>query len=351
MVLSYYMFKPFYSLIWNVMKYLNKTLPVVFYCGDPLDYYVFQPVQRYLCDIPVVTDKLKTYRFLRKQGLKARFGISFPDTVIMSRHATHKFPSDSIYKIGMRHGAYHFKQFSSQDNYNKFDLYFVTSEADAEAARRRGISNIVSAGFPKLDSYVQTERNSVNPYELKQKLGLENRPTLLFFATYDKSGMSAVQLWYDKLECLTKRWNVLVTLHPRISAKYRNMILTTRSVRFLNEYQILPYILISDVCIGDTSSLIAECCALNKPLITWRTAKAKRSVTEIDAILKGISIRISDFSELAPAIEKSLAHPDAKDSQRQKANRIFFDNLDGKAGERMANWLVNLIPALSFRKA
>ena len=88
--------------------------------------------------------------------------------------------------------------------------------------------------------------------------------------------------------------------------------------------------------VSDTSSIIAEFCALNKPIITFKVGKTKRSLIEINQLLKKISIQINDISLLKKAIEESLTEPDKKNVERQRANKIMFDKLDGRAGKKAA---------------
>jgi CDP-glycerol glycerophosphotransferase (TagB/SpsB family) len=344
MVFSYYLFKIPYSIVWHVSKIFRRLKPVVFYCGDPIDYYVFEPVNLYLNHVAYVTDKPKVRAFLKSRGILSLVFPVFPETVIMARHSTYKFPCNSILKIGMRHGAYHFKKMTSADNYNKFDLFLMTSQSDVQAGKQVGILTALAVGFPKLDPIFQEKWNESKLAELYQSLNLEKaKPTILFSATYNKSGMSAIHLWSSKLLKLTSKYNVLVTLHPWIKYAYKEQIQSTPGVHLIRDYYTLPYIMLSDVVVGDTSSFIAECCALDKPIITFRTSQAKRTLSEIDNIIDSISYRITSFNELQEKLIYVLGHRNELAAQRAEANIIFFDVIDGHAGERAANAILQLI--------
>ncbi|MDD2331635.1 MAG: CDP-glycerol glycerophosphotransferase family protein, partial [Candidatus Cloacimonetes bacterium] len=102
-------------------------------------------------------------------------------------------------------------------------------------------------------------------------------------------------------------------------------------------------LMISDLCIGDTSSLLAECVALDKPVITFRTPRAKRSLDEIDELLDLFSTRITNFDELLATIPELLANPAKNQSGRAQARALMFDSLDGKAGWRAAQHIQALL--------
>lgn len=340
MVFSYYLYKLPYSILWYAYRLIHKLTPVVFYCGDPLDHYIFLPVSKHLEAVTYVTDKASVREFLTQKGIPFRNLPIFPQAVIMARHSTHKFPCDKITKIGLRHGAYHFKRMTSAASYNSFDLYLMTSEADVNAGKEIGITSAKAVGFPKLDSFFNGEPME-KPF-LPQSYN-KDLPTLLFTATYDASGMSAIDLWVDRLAEIKQHFNILVTMHPWMRSKYAQRIAAQDGIFLLKDYDVLPYLKLADVIIGDNSSILAEACALDKPMITFKLPTAKRSLTEIDELLNTITHRVDSFDELLPQVRHTFEHPDAQRENRAKANHIFFDELDGKAALRAANEIKNLI--------
>ena len=79
---------------------------------------------------------------------------------------------------------------------------------------------------------------------------------------------------------------------------------------FIDDYEILRYIMIADVCIGDTNSLLAEFCLLDKPIITFRVPVTARTMPDVMELIEKISIRIDTFEELAPAVERLFKNGD-----------------------------------------
>jgi CDP-glycerol glycerophosphotransferase (TagB/SpsB family) len=327
---------------------VRRERQIIFYCADPIDYIIFQQIKRHLPEIEIetVVKNKRSANYLRERKIKYRKMPSFPDAVIMCRHAAYKFPEEKIIKIGFSHAAYHFKKPTKAENYNQFNVYFITSQTDVQTAQKMGINVAKAIGFPKLDPAFNGNYDSNFLINLKEKMGIDPRKkSIIFTATWDKSGMSAIDKWYNKLDKLSKLYNILVTVHPWTSQKYVQRLKSYSTIHFIEDPDILPYLMISDVLVGGSSSIIAEFCALDKPIITFRVPEARRSVLEIREMIKSISIQIDNFDEVYDAIKRCLENPNEKSAQRREANKIMFDNLDGKAGEKAAREIEKLLRA------
>ncbi|MGC9362312.1 MAG: CDP-glycerol glycerophosphotransferase family protein, partial [Candidatus Syntrophosphaera sp.] len=318
---------------------------LVFYCGQMIDHHCFDPVRKHLPEVTYATSNPALKRELDRLGIVAKRLPVFPRAVIMCRHATHRFPCDKITKIGLRHGAYHFKRLTGADNYNRFDLYLFTSRADLQAAETIGVKTGMAVGFPRLDPAFDGSITEEDLSRLRKELKLDPaRPVLLFTATWEKSGMSAIHLWYDRLSELTSRYDILVTAHPWTGRKYLEKIEATPGVRLLREVDLTPHLMLADVVIGDTSSLLGDCSALGRPIVTFKTGKAPRSLEEIDRLLDLFSLRVTSFAQVPAAVERLLEDPRLLEQGRREANRIMFDALDGKAGQRAAAEILKILP-------
>jgi CDP-glycerol glycerophosphotransferase (TagB/SpsB family) len=245
------------------------------------------------------------------------------------------------------HGAYRFKRFTRAANYNALDVYMATSSQEVAWGRQFGIKTAVAVGSPKLDPLFDGtyDRAALDGYRRRARLD-RAKQTVLFTATWDGSGMSAIDRWIDRLGDLTHTYNVLVTVHPWMSRTYVKHLRELSSVRFIDDPNVVPYLAISDLLVGDCSSIIGEFCVLDRPMVTFRIGVAKRSLPEISDLLDAISRRIDHPDDLAEAIGDGLKHPDRRSEERRKASRLMFDDLDGKAGQRAAAIIRDLIPAL-----
>ena len=347
MVFSYYLTQYPYRIIWHCLKWLNKTDGVVFYCGNEIDIEIFAPVQKYLKPIPVVAKNKKIQDSLQNMGIISKRLPCFPDAVITCRQAAYRFPGKKIIKFGLRHGAYHFKPFANTKSYNLNTKFFMTSTREVEEAQKKGINVGVAVGYPKLDAAFNATWNETSLKKVAENAGLNPmKKNILFTATWDQSGISAISKWFNHLDDFTHAYNVLVTVHPSTSQKYIDTIKNTKQVFFIDNHDVIPYIMLSDVCIGDSSSILAECCALKKPIITFKVPHGKRTVTEAKKIIRTISFQIDEFHELETAVKYALEHPEEKRQAQEKANLIMFDVLDGKAGQRAAEQILEYLPHL-----
>lgn len=347
MVFSYYINKYPYKLVWNFLKLIGKTEKIVFYCGNEIDIKLFEPVQKYLPPIPIVVKNNKIKKHLKTLGIESKCLPCFPEVVVTCRQAAYRFPEEKIIKFGFRHGPYHFKPFANTKSYNMNTKFFMTSSQDVKEAEDAGIVCGVAIGYPKLDYAFDGTYDEKYLKELRFKTGISsNKKTIIFTATWDKSKVSGINHWYNRLNEFTGQYNVLVTVHPSTSEKYVEHIKQTEGVYFIEDKNAVPYIILSDVCIGDTSSILAECSALKKDIITFRLPDRKRTVQTTMKIIKSISHRIDNTDELSTAINHVLTHPGEKDSEMEIANKIMFDSLDGLAGKRAADFILKYVPGL-----
>lgn len=332
-----------YRLIWNLVKLYrimtHKEKEIVFYCGTPVDYIVVKNVIGLLPRCRIVAKNRKVRADLSKNYVVKDCGLypAFPDVLIAARHIARKFPEKRILKIGMRHGAYHFKDFVSAKRYNAFDYFLVTSHKEVDLASKKGILNTVAVGFPKLDDAFNGKISGEDLIKLKSELEIDSsKPIVIFTATWEKSNMSAVDQWAGRLSEISDKYNILVTLHSWVSDKNRSLIKKQGNVIYIENKDILPYLMISDVMIGDISSIIAEFCALDKPIVTFRTDRGKRTSDEILEMLEQTSFRVNNFDELKNTLVNAVANPGYHSVARKKYNTIMFDELDGSAGLRAA---------------
>ncbi|MGC9365402.1 MAG: CDP-glycerol glycerophosphotransferase family protein [Fidelibacterota bacterium] len=307
-----------------------------------MDYVVARNVVGLLGNCRIIAKNRALKDDLIKNYNVGRCGLypAFPDVLIAARHIARKFPEKRILKIGMRHGAYHFKDFVSAKRYHAFNYFLVTSRREVELAREKGIHNTVAIGYPKLDDAFNGKITDDDLKKFREKLKIDhNKPTVIFTATWEKSGMSAVDRWSSGLADLTDEFNILVSLHAWVPAAVRKLIRNTPGVYYVDSKDILPYLMVSDVMVSDTSSIIAEFCALDKPIITFRTGRGKRTSDEILEMLEKISFRVTSFGELTIALQRAISEPRLHADARHYFNQIMFDALDGKAGVRAAEFI------------
>lgn len=345
MVFSYYLYKYPYKILWHTLRIIGRTHRLAFYCADPLDYEMFQPIQKYLPVMKIIAKNKKVRAYLDKKEIVYIRMPAFPEAVIMGRQTPYKFPVDKIIKIGFDHGLYQFKRWTSPKNYNGFDVYFVSSPDQVKTANKKGINTVEAIGYPKLDKAFNGEYDAEYLSRLEKSIGIDqDKKTLIFTSTWDVAGLSALPKWIDGIESLSSDYNILVTVHTWTAEEYVARLRSMKNIVFIEDFNVTPYLMIADVFIGDYSSIIGEFCAFDKPIITFKVPESDRTIPDILSLIESISYQINDFNELSAAIKNCLSEPDAKSVDRRKANKILFLKLDGLAGKRAAESILELVP-------
>jgi len=344
MVLSYYIYKYPYVIAWYLAKIFGKQKDVVFYCADPLDCEMFAPIQKHLPPIKIVAKNKKTRDYLESKGVSYFRMPVFPKAVIMARHAAYKFPVDEIVKIGFDHGLYQFKRWTAAQNYNRFDVYFVSSPEQVRTAKTLGITTTSAIGYPKLDPAFDGTYDEKYLEKIKKELKIApDKKTIIFTSTWNVDGLSALDKWIDRVGELTEEYNILITVHTWTEKSKIEKLKKIERAFFLDKFDVTPYLMISDVFVGDYNSLIGEACALDKPIITFRVPQSPRAIATVRKMIEDISLQINSFEEIREAIKRCLKNPTEKSEERKKANKIMFLALDGKAGKRAAEEILKRV--------
>ncbi|OQY38786.1 MAG: hypothetical protein B6226_03115 [Candidatus Cloacimonetes bacterium 4572_65] len=322
-----------YITTWAVKKLFRKGIKIDFYCGSLVDYTCFKKVHQHFPQVRVVAKTRSIQKALERENVKSILYPSFPDIVIMSRHSTRKYPGKSIKKIGMRHGPYHFKNFINARFYNQFDSFMFTSPTEALQAKERGINNGIGVGYPKMDDAFDGTISAISVMDYRYKANLDSvKPTIIFTATWNKTNYSAVEKWASRLNELTPDYNILVTVHDWTTQDIKDVITKTPGIFYIKDKNVLPYLMIADLFVGDISSIIAEFCALNKPMITFKILEGKRTTDEIITMLDEMTFRVDTFEELKEIIPQALTtEKNLHEAKRNHYNKIMFGDLDGKA--------------------
>jgi CDP-glycerol glycerophosphotransferase (TagB/SpsB family) len=221
--------------------------------------------------------------------------------------------------------------------YNMFDLFLFTSQHEADVAKSLGIKSAIAGGYPKLDAFRQKETIAFSKQLVQKPFFRREKKTLLFTATWAQSGMSAVDKWVDQLPLLIKDYNIMVSLHPMMDKSYEEKVKNIHHIFYAKPEELPACMLAADFLVSDTSSVIAEFCALNKPIITFKVTAGHRLTPEIKAMIRDVSLQIVSLDELAEAIKGYEGNNDLKKPERMYWNRLFYDNPDAIQGRRAAS--------------
>lgn len=337
MVVSGWLLKFPYWLGWQVRRVFGKLDEAVFYLDYEHDYFIIEHLLPHL-NFPyrLVARNRKLAQNLRAKGVEAGVWPAFPRRLIMTRHAFHRFPIGTIKKVGLKHGPWFFKKMIHPDKFNAFDLFVFISESEVKLARQAGVTTGVAGGYPRLDAFYDPRIIS-RSQAIRQQPGFDaSKKTLLFTTTWDGSGMSAAHRWFDELHSLTEKFNILLSLHPMMSEGMKEKARSIPGVFFAGPEQLPAQMLAADMLVGDTSSALAEFCALEKPIITFTVDKGARLTPEIRTMIADISLQIENMDELPVAVSKYEMDASLKQAQRKHWTKVFFDDVTVSHGQKAA---------------
>lgn len=212
-----------------------------------------------------------------------------------------------------------------------FDLYltqgpYFTNRFN-ELKEKHGNFEVVQTGWPKLDSYGLNK----TVYESEKKELLKKYDTskiILYAPTFSPSLTSATVLLEDIEKVATETgFLILVKFHDLMSVSlintYKSLDKKHKNIVFVEEKNIIKFLLLADLLISDTSSVIYEFLLLNKPVISFKTISQ--------------NIRwdnLTEKGELTKSVFKNLKE-DQFEAERLVLNRMYHPYQDGKSALRM----------------
>ena len=212
-----------------------------------------------------------------------------------------------------------------------FDLYFTQgpyfTDRFNQLKEKHGTFDVVETGWPKLDIYAK-EKNS---YEEEKNQLLKTHHTdkiILYAPTFSPSLTSAKELYRDIENLATETgFLILIKFHDLMSvnliSKYKSLAERHKNILFKEEKNIIKFLILADVLISDTSSVIYEFLLLNKPAISYKT---------ISEHIRWENL--TQKSQLTSSVLRNLKS-DTYEQQRIELNAMYHPYQDGKSAERM----------------
>ena len=195
--------------------------------------------------------------------------------------------------------------------------------------------DVIETGWPKLDIY-GTDKTAFEQ-ERRELLQKYNAEKILLYAPTFSPKLTSAPFLVEQIKSLSenKEYLILLKFHPLMDVSwiqiYKDLANEIPNIIFETEKNIIKFLLISDVLISDTSSVIYEFLLLDKPVITFNNIS--------DNILWQNS---SDYNELISLVEKNL-----NEDPYSKERKFIFENYhpynDGKSAKRMVDAVAGYI--------
>lgn len=212
-----------------------------------------------------------------------------------------------------------------------FDVYltsgpFVTNKFNSLKKKYKYFL-VKETGWPKIDHILNYQKEN-----LKDRYNIpKDKKIILYAPTFSNRMESASEIIPNLHKLIRNNELWLVKLHELADKQLIKRLEKIKNIKIIYDYDITPYLHISDIMISDISSVVYEFMILNKPVITYKIDQRAD---------KGINCK--SINELRPAIERSYKFPDEYRKKRQKHLQEINPYLDGEISKNIIKYLINI---------
>ena len=311
-------------------------MKTILFCMNPYSFGILEPVMQVL--------KEKNYEFIwfvRTAILEKfpyqdeRFTSKIEDLVHFNSDAIF-VPGNEVphYLRGVKTQVFHGLAGEKKGHFrirNYFDLYLTQgpyfTRWFSKAANKHKDFSVVETGWPKLDIYGK-ELHKYDSDKLSLLKKYSAKKIILYAPTFSPSLTSAPHLLSQIEElALEKEYLIVIKFHDLMAKNlidsYKKLSMSFKNVLFIEERNIIKYLLIADLMISDTSSVVYEFLLLDKPVITF---KNNSLAINWDNLLS--------FNGLVKSVARNLLEDPFKE-QRLKILKEYHPYTDGNSAKRM----------------
>ena len=246
-----------------------------------------------------------------------------------------------------------------------FDIYLVEGDQkynQLEKLYPEHKNKLKKVGFSKFDEIVnitETQKES-----LFEKYHLDRtKKTILYAPTFFPS---SIEKMAGDFPDTFKESNILVKPHYLTyeRKKYKNQLkkfdawdkYTNCTILPLSEYNLVPFLAISDIMISDESSAMFEFAALNKPVISNRYFKLRLSyylipwklskrIDKSKEFYRSILDNAFSYKETIQYTKEALVNPSKLESKRVAFSHDLCGDIDGKVSKRIYEVIIKSLKA------
>lgn len=310
---------------------------VVLFCANPYAFGIMKPLHEALVRLQ------HTVLWYIPEKIASQFPFTGTFTITGSMKDVYTFKSDAIfvpgnevphYLRGVKVQIFHGLAGEKQGHFrirNYFDLYLTQgpyfTERFEQLAKKHKDFTVTETGWSKLDPLYQNhdlyqqERDRILRESGKKKL-------ILYAPTFSPSLTSAITAQKEIFKLASQEdVYVMIKFHDLMDSQVVNAYKTAAehvtNISIVEDRNILKYLIMADMMISDTSSVVYEFILLNKPVITIRSTAETINWRDL-----------SSASNLVDAVNHELTHDDFKNA-RLNTIRTYHPYIDGKSSERM----------------
>ncbi len=255
------------------------------------------------------------------------------------------------------------KSTSFYDAIKYFDIYLVEGKQKYNRLKElfpQYENRLSEVGFSKFDTIVNFKESDKDILFHRYKLD-KNKKTILYAPTFFPSSIERMQ---DDFPNEFKECNIIIKPHYLTyeRKKYKNQLKKFKqwekyencTILPLSEYNLVPFLTISDIMISDESSAMFEFAALNKPVISNRYFKLRWSyylmpwkltkrIDQSKEFYRTILDNAYNYEETILYTKEAIHNPQKLEQKRVEFSKDLCGNIDGKVSQRIYNTLIKKV--------
>jgi len=319
-------------------------MKTVLFCQNPYAFGILEPIMM------VLKEKEFEYLWFVKDSIKEKFPFK-KEPSTSEINDIYSFKSDAIfvpgneipyYLRGLKVQVFHGLAGEKKGHFrirHYFDLYLTQgpyfTKKFLELKNKFKNFDVIETGWPKLDIYGK----ELYKYDGEKNKLLTNhsaKKIVLYAPTFSPS-LTSAQFLIDEFKELAnnKEYLILIKFHDLMAVDlinaYKKIAKETSNIIFEEERNIIKFLLIADIMISDTSSVVYEFLLLDKPVITYKsTAKTIQWDNS------------NEYDNLAQKVQYNLEE-DKFEQQRKNIVQEYHPYKDGNSALRMVEAVLSYI--------
>ncbi len=212
------------------------------------------------------------------------------------------------------------------------------------------VKNVKALGVPRTDDFFkESYKSEIRAKLYEQYPQLKDKKVILFAPTFRGNGAGTAHFPFDKfnvkdvLSKLGEEYMIIIKHHPFVEMKHPvDASVKDRVLDLSTESEINDLLFITDLLITDYSSVIFEASLLNIPMLFY-AFDLEDYVVNRDFYYPFKNFVPGKIVRNVDQIVESIGQEDYEQEKVETFKHRFFDQLDGKSSERVADFIMNLL--------